>query len=292
MIYSMTGHGKAERAFEGFHIDVEIRSVNNRYSDVSIRLPRIFSDREQDAKDLIRKEISRGKITATVSLNSAEETSIPVAIDDIAVRGYLALLKKLKEDLQISGNITLDHLLHFSDIFTTSIQDDKSEEIWGKILETIRTAVGHLRQAKRTEGKELAKDIKKRVELLEKNITRIQKLARANQKKEFKNLKKRVQTLVDSKKLDEARLAQEIALIADKMDVTEECVRFHSHNKFFSETLTSGNGGGRRLNFLLQEMNREANTIGSKAKDIVISHLAVRLKEEVEKIREQVQNIE
>jgi uncharacterized protein (TIGR00255 family) len=291
-IASMTGYGRAFRSFNGYNISVELRSVNNRYCDIVSHLPRVILQYEQEVKDLIRQSISRGKINVNISISGLEVQKLDLKIDETAARGYYQLLQKLCDVIGVKQEINLGYLLNFSDIIIYDSSEKGEEELWEQVKNVLSEAVKNLKKTRIKEGNELAKDISDRVKAMNKTLDKIEKLSKNSSKEELKKLKKRIKTLVDSKNYDSGRLEMEMALIADKIDITEECVRFKSHNKLFLDTLKTGEGGGRKLNFILQEMNREANTISAKTNNVGISHFAVNLKEEIEKIREQVQNIE
>ncbi|RME00811.1 MAG: DUF1732 domain-containing protein, partial [Calditrichaeota bacterium] len=185
-----------------------------------------------------------------------------------------------------------EHLLSFSDIFMQDSLADLPEEAWNCIEEAIEKALIELNAMRQREGQEIEADLRKRIEFLSRYIEKIEELSEGRSEKEFEQLQHRLRSMIKNGELDPARLELEIALLADRVDVTEECIRFKSHNKLFLESLEKPEPVGRKLNFLLQEMNREANTIGAKANDAEIAHLVVQIKEEVEKLREQVQNIE
>jgi uncharacterized protein (TIGR00255 family) len=207
-------------------------------------------------------------------------------------KAYKRLLVELQHELEIPGEIGIEHVIALPDLITMEGNEEKAEETWAVVLHSLENALHELVEMRHREGQELLVDLKKRLELLENNITNIESVAVDRSHTAMDKLRERVSNLMKNKEIDEGRLEQEIALLADRLDITEECVRFHSHNKLFLESLESKEAPGRKLNFLLQEMNREANTIGAKASDAQISHIVVAVKEEIEKIREQVQNIE
>ncbi|HFE53873.1 MAG TPA: DUF1732 domain-containing protein, partial [Bacteroidetes bacterium] len=199
---------------------------------------------------------------------------------------------ELRSELDLAGEVTLDHLLNFPDVITAEGVEEEIEGMWEPISGAVARAMESLREMRRQEGIALEKDLRERVDRLEAVVKEIEKIAEERRDEQFRKLKERVRQLLEDEQIDAERLNTELALIVDRMDVTEECVRFHSHNEQFLKALEAAEPVGRRLNFLLQEMNREATTIGSKAYSAEISHRVVQLKEEIEKIREQVQNIE
>ena len=293
MIASMTGYGRGEVKKESKEIIVEVRSLNNRFLDISIRLPKTLSVFEEEARNIARQYLTRGRINIVINIkesnndkNFSGKANLELAQD------YLKQLLSLKKELNLSGKVKLEHLLAFSDIFLPDVDEDVSDKTWNYIKKALIKALEDLKKMRLSEGKELSADLISRIEKLDKNIKKIEKLSKSRTDKELIKLKERIANLQLSDELDEGRLELEIAILASKLDVTEECIRIKSHNKMFLEILSSDEPVGRKLNFLLQEMTRESNTIGAKACDAEISHLVIDIKEEVEKLREQVQNIE
>ena len=292
MVSSMTGFGEGETEARGVTIAVEVRSVNSRFLEVTARLPRSLSQREAEIKDAVKKRIERGKVTVVVSVERTDGGEIPLRVDANAARAYWGLLKDLRKAVRSKESVKLDHLLRFSDIFGQDESADADEEEWGHVTKALDQALDGLVRMRSDEGGELHRDLKQRIARLESEIDRAETLSRSQVPAERERLQERIAQLREKSDLDEGRLELEVALLADKLDVTEECVRFRSHNKFFLEALESEASVGRKLNFLVQEMNREVNTIGSKSSSSEIAHLVVGMKEELEKIREQLQNIE
>ena len=293
MIASMTGYGRGEVKKAGKEIFVEVRSLNNRFLDISVRLPKPLSGFEEDARNIVRKYLTRGRINLVV--NVKEFTNDKDSFNKVNIelaKNYVKQLKGLKKELHLVGKIRLKHLLVFSDIFLPDVEEEVSEQTWTDIKQALIQALENLKQMRFSEGKQLSIDLIKRIKNLDKNIQEIEKLSNFRVDNELIKLRERIASLEVNEELHEGRLELEIAILASKLDVTEECIRFKSHNKLFLEILDSEGIVGRKLNFLLQEMTREANTIGAKACDAKISHLVINIKEEVEKLREQVQNIE
>ncbi|MEW6511272.1 MAG: YicC/YloC family endoribonuclease [Bacteroidota bacterium] len=291
MIASMTGYGRGEASSDGISISVELRTVNSRFLEVTARLPRSLSLRETEIKDIIRKRISRGKVTLMASVDRGDNGEIPLAINASAAKAYYRLLTKLRQAVRVKERVKLEHLLQFSEIFEQRELENTDEKEWEVLQDAMRAALDSLDGMRRNEGTELERDFRARIALLEDRLTRVEELSRARVPAEKVRLRERIQQLMEGP-LDEGRLEMEVALLADRLDVTEECVRFRSHNKFFLDVIASAGAAGRKLNFLVQEMNREANTIGSKSSDTEIAHIVVGMKEELERIREQLQNIE
>jgi uncharacterized protein (TIGR00255 family) len=292
MIASMTGFGRGEAHRGGITISVELRTVNNRFLEVATRLPRSLSLRENDVKELIRRKISRGKVNVIASVEKEGNGSAGLELNSSAARAYYKLLVQLRRTLKLKGTVKLEHMLQFSEIFEQTETGGTDEKEWMVLQESLGTALGALAEMRQAEGGELERDFRARIALLDERLAQIERLSAGQVPAERKRLRERVAQLIEKAPVDEGRLELEIALLADRLDVTEECVRFRSHNKFFLEALALPEPAGRKLNFLIQEMNREANTIGSKSSATEIAHLVVNMKEELEKIREQLQNIE
>jgi uncharacterized protein (TIGR00255 family) len=293
LISSMTGYGRSELSKRGTTVSVEVRSVNSRYLDVTTRLPRTLSHREKDVKDIVRSFMSRGNINVTVKLERESNGETPLKINASAAKSYYKLLTDLRKIVKSREAVKLEHLLSFSEILEPVDVEEVDSKQWELVDEAIRKALKELNTMRINEGKELTKDFEKRVQWINETLDQIEKLSIDRIPEERKKLQQRVTELLGDKNvIDQNRLELEITLLADKLDITEECVRYRTHNKFFLEAIEKEESPGRKLNFLIQEMNREANTIGSKANDASIAHLVVKIKEELERIREQLQNIE
>jgi len=292
MIASMTGYGRGERTANGIAVVVEVRSVNSRFLEIASRLPRSLSLRENEIKELVREKISRGKISLVTTVERENNAELPLRVNISAARTYYKLLNQLRKAVKLKEPVKLDHLLKFSEVIEQGEIENTDEQEWRVFRDALLRALEQLQRMREKEGAELRKDFEERIHGLEQKIDQIQEHSRLQIPAERERLRERVAQLVSSESVDQGRLEMELALLADRLDVTEECVRFRSHNKFFLEALRSEDAAGRKLNFLVQEMNREANTIGSKSSLTEISHLIVSVKEELEKIREQLQNIE
>lgn len=292
MIASMTGFGRGESKHNGMVVSAEIRSLNHRFLDVELHLPKSLWAFERELKGIISSGLSRGKVNATIMIKGEEIASAGLTIDKKLATTYIKLLNELKDDLKIDDSIKLEQLLNFPDIITVDTSKELDETVWAAVKTAIELAMVDLKDMRLKEGLEINNDLESRVAAIEDKIVTIESSSKEKSKEEFEKLKKRVEELASAEIINEGRLEMEIALIAEKVDTTEECIRFKSHNKLFLELLKNGKSEGRKLNFLVQEMHREANTIGSKANDASIAHLVVGIKEEVEKLREQIQNIE
>jgi uncharacterized protein (TIGR00255 family) len=218
---------------------------------------------------------------------------VPLKVNKAAAKSYYKLLNEIRKSVKLREHVKLEHLLTFSDVLEPVEEEETDETEWELVQESVRQALESLNAMRAQEGRELACDLEKRICWMDETLNEVEKLSQERIPEERKNLQERIAEVVKDKfVIDQNRLELEIALMVDKLDITEECVRYRSHNKFFLEALNKNEAAGRKLNFVVQEMNREANTIGSKSSDATIAHLIVGLKEELEKIREQLQNIE
>lgn len=288
----MTGYGHGEASGEGITAIAEVRSVNSRYFEVNTRLPRSLSLRENDVREIVRAKAGRGKINVVVSIERESGDAIPLKINKSAAKSYIKLLNDLRKTSGIKEKVTLDHLLKFSEVIEAGELESADEKEWAVAEKALGSALDEMRLMRQKEGNELRKDLESRIQSLEGKIELVEGLSKESIPEQRDRLRERVQQLLTNGTVDENRLELEIAFLADKLDVTEECVRFRSHNKFFLEALINEESAGRKLNFLVQEMNREANTIGSKAANATVAHHVVDIKEELEKVREQLQNVE
>lgn len=291
MIISMTGYGNAEFEKDGISYSSEIRSLNSKFLEISIKLPRVHSQRENEVRELVRKYINRGKILVSATLDRTAGANLPIDIDEESLKYINQLFKKIKKVTKSKEKIKIDHFLHFSEIFQH--KDEEISEIeFQNLLICIEQSLQKLMEMKAQEGKELEKDLLKRIDTIENNVLRIEEIWSNKASEEFEKLKEKASKLLSDIEIDQSRLELELVLLLDKMDITEECVRLKSHIKFFRESIYKEEPGGRRLGFLAQELLREANTISSKSNNAEISQIVVLIKEEIEKIKEQVQNIE
>lgn len=292
MIISMTGFGKASKTIKRMNINVELRSINAKFLEVSSRTPMVFNDKEMEIKEVIGQKISRGKINVTISIDKNISDSVNLQIQPEVVKEYFKLLSQIKKATGIKEEIRLEHLLKFSEVFKPEVNDEL-EEKWDDIKKILALAVSDLYKMKLVEGKNLEKDILNRVNMISKRLTSIVKLSAINIKENKERLLEKVNNLINGTvQIDQARLEYEITMISDRMDITEEVVRANSHIEYFKKNVREKELSGRRLNFLVQEINREINTIASKSNNSNISQLVVEMKEELEKIKEQLQNVE
>jgi uncharacterized protein (TIGR00255 family) len=292
MIFSMTGFGRSELKQNGLEVQVEIRSLNHRFLEVEIRAPKHVLVFEQEIKDLVRSHLSRGRVNVTIAAKGEEEPTAGLAVDKALAATYIRLLRELQKELKLEGGIKLEQLLTLPDIITYESTKPAESNIWAPLKQAIEMALQDLKNMRLKEGEEIKKDLQSRILGIDAIIKSIEEHSKNKSAQALERLKERVSSLLKLEGLDAGRLEMEVALMADKLDVTEECTRFKSHNALFLDYLENGKSEGRKLNFLLQEMHREANTIGAKANDAAIAHYVVEIKEEVEKLREQVQNLE
>lgn len=292
MVTSMTGFGRGENSKDGLTAVIETRSLNSRYLEISSNLPKRLAHRELDLREIVRKKISRGKISLNIAVDDTRSTSTSVKLNEKALNEYHAALTEVKKQLKMKETIKLEHILSIPDIFSSTDTNGSTDDEWDLIAKALGVALDRLNDMRRKEGRELARDLHNRVKDIEKNTEKIENLAVERVPQERLRLRERIAKLFESDEIDEQRLELEIVMLADKLDISEELVRLRSHIKFFIEALKGNDQAGRTINFLLQEMHREINTIGSKANDAAISHIVVAVKEDLERIREQVQNIE
>jgi len=293
MILSMTGFGKAEDNFNGKKYSIEIRSVNNRFCEISFKYPKYLFSRDIELKEIIKQRISRGKINISLNIENGSDSDLNLVVNKEATKSYLKILKSLKKTIGTKEKIRLDHLLNFSDVFKTQQEQDIDEKEYVFICNLLSDTIDDLMKMKKKEGDFIRKDISKRIDLIERETIVVSDLSRERIPRAKEIFREKVRSVIENQSIiDEKRLELELILLSDKLDVTEECTRLKSHISYFRECIDSEKPMGRRLNFLLQEMNREVNTIASKIMDSEISQKATLLKEELEKIREQIQNVE
>ena len=292
MILSMTGYGKGSASNSNWQADAEVKSINSRYLEIFLKYPSILANKEYELRELIKSKIKRGKLNVSIQIkkNGSDETNI--SLDESRLKNYVSLIKKVKKTAKLNDKIKLEHILMSRDIFSASVEEIDEQE-FAIIKQAISNSLDFLLEMKRNEGTELEKDLKKRIRSIEENLTKIEAEAEPSVGEHFNKYKEKVKNLLDeNQSINNERLETELAIMAERADITEECVRLRSHIKFFKDSLQKEEDPGRKLNFLCQEMNREANTISSKTLSTSITHYSVHIKEEIERIREQIQNIE
>jgi uncharacterized protein (TIGR00255 family) len=291
MIKSMTGYSKADANSGGSNVTLEIKSVNGKNLDLTTRMPRDLAFRENEMKDIVRKFTTRGSVTIYINIDN-DKTKSSVNFDKDAAQATWNELGELKQSLKLKETIKLDHLFKFSDSFISKEVDKDEEQLWKAVKDALYAALKDFDRMRTAEGKHLFQDMNKRIGNIHEATKKAETRGLERIPEEREKMRDRIAKLFENEEIDEHRLQMEIVVMADKLDITEECVRLYSHLKQFREFMESKQPQGRKLNFLLQEMNREVNTIGSKANDPEISYLVVGMKEEIERVREQVQNVE
>ncbi|MEM9998482.1 MAG: YicC/YloC family endoribonuclease [Bacteroidota bacterium] len=290
----MTGFGRGTARVESTEVTVELRSVNGRFCEVTVRGPRALGAYEDQIRNGLRDRLQRGKVTVSITLQQATAEA-PLKVNAAAAQGYATLLRSLHRaaDLPEDGSapITLDHLLRFNDVFVPDESDEADEAAWAATQQAVDDAAAALEAMRRREGEALRVDLAARADVIEAELAAVEVRAPQRVTEHQAALRERLAALLADDRLNPDRLETEIAVLADKMDVTEECVRLRAHLDGFRAALAADEPVGRRLNFLAQEFNREINTIASKANDAEMAARAVTMKEELEKIREQVQNV-
>ena len=292
MVRSMTGYGHAQATLHGRDISVEIRSVNHKYFDFSVRTPRGYSFVEDKIRNFVKGRVSRGKIDVYVTILTVEETAAQVILNQSLAEGYIRALRELGQEFGLTDDISISSVARYTDIFTVKKQEQDEDEVWNDLQSVLGEAVEHFIAMRQTEGVKLRDDVINRMEHILDVVGQIEQLSPQTLEAYTARLRAKIEELKGDASIDEQRLLTEIAIFADKIAVDEETVRLRSHFDQMSHMLTSGEAVGRKLDFIVQEMNREANTIGSKCQNSDIAHLVVEIKAEIEKIREQIQNIE
>lgn len=297
MLKSMTAFGRARRMSDdgSRDITIELKSVNSRYLDCTVRLPRAFSYLEEKIKAYVSdRGVVRGKLEIYVSIDVLENNGMCVDLDTAAAESYIAALKKLRDEFGLKDDISVMRVAANRDLFIVKKPDDDAEKDWNDIRPTLDEALGAFIAAREREGANLEADIYKKIDNIKANLKNIAALSDADTKGYYSKLQARIKQFLSDNDIEiaEQRILTEAAIFADRVAIDEEIVRLESHFKAFDEIIATPEPAGRKLDFLLQEMNRETNTIGSKANDAAIAKLVVANKNELEKIREQIQNIE
>lgn len=293
MIKSMTGFGRGEFSNELYNFRVEIKAVNHRYNDIIVKMPRHISYFEENVKKIIKKEISRGKIDVFINLDYINESAIEIKVDVPLAKSYKSALEGLSAELNLEDNVRLFNILGLSEVIKTERKELDEDTVWTCLKEALSIALKDIMGMKIVEGEELKNDMVSKLNRIESIVLEIEKRSPLVVLEYKDKLKERINELLDKEiNIDEDRITSEVVIFADKSNINEEIVRLKSHVKQFLSILDEKDSVGRKLDFLIQEMNREINTIGSKANDMLISQNVVEIKSELEKIREQVQNVE
>ena len=291
MIKSMTGYGRAKLSKDDREYQIEIKSVNHRYLYISVRIPKQLSYLEETIKKEIAKKVKRGKIDVFVTFENNSLEGKEIKINTELAKAYIDELKKLAEKENILSDIQVTEISKYPDVLNIqSSQDD--EKITEEVLETVTIATDNLVQMRETEGNKISEDLLKRLNIINKKVEEIAKLSTGLIEEYVVKLEERINEILKNQEIDKTRLAQEVVIYADKCSIEEEVTRLNSHISQFKNLLNSNEAIGKKLDFIIQEMNRETNTIGSKANNLEITNGVIDIKTEIENIREQVQNIE
>lgn len=292
MIRSMTGYGRGEQQLHGRAITVELRSVNNRYLDCSVKIPRSYVFSEEAIKTLVQKEIARGKVDVFVAIDGSAAEKVAVNLNQSVADGYYAALCQLRDTYQLRDDISVSLLSRFPDVFVVEKEKEDLETVTEDICLVLADAIADFNEMRQREGTRLAQDLVDRAETIRGLLTQVEARSPQIVEEYREKLRQRMAEVLQTTQIEESRILTEAAIFADKVAVDEETVRLRSHLAQLDEMLRAGGAIGRKLDFLIQEFNREANTIGSKCSDVDTARIVVDIKGEIEKIREQVQNIE
>ena len=292
MVRSMTGYGRGEIEENGVRVTAELRSLNNRFLEFVPKLPKFLAPLEDEIKRIVAARVNRGRILLTLGWEEAGEPAENVVLDKPVADAYYKLLTEVKQAYNLAGEIDLATFAALPDLLKREIKEWEPSQALVLAKEALTIALDDLIEMKSREGEAIARDLEARVNLTLSNVDEIEERSPQRVEEVRKRLVARLKELSDQGEYNEAVIAQEVVIFAERSDCTEECVRYRVHCKNFNDYLREGGAVGRKLNFLLQEMSREANTIGSKAQDAEISQNAVLIKDQLEKIREQIQNIE
>lgn len=292
MLKSMTGYGRQETVTEGKKILVEIKSVNHRFSDYNIKVPRHLGFLEDRVRKYASENVTRGKIDIYVAVESYDEADKDITLNEELARNYIEVLKELRDKFGLCDDISVSNVARYTDIFKTERREEDQEEIWRLVRSVMSEALDAFVAMREREGERIERDLRERIALMSELAKKVDERSPQTVAEYRDKLYIKIKELLEDREIDEARVLTEVAIFADKVAVNEETVRLSSHFEEFYQILDSGEPAGRKLDFLIQEINREVNTIGSKANDIEIAKIVVTLKGEIEKLREQIQNIE
>ncbi|MBR0140813.1 MAG: YicC family protein [Ruminococcus sp.] len=292
MLKSMTGYGRAQKIINGRDILVEIRSVNHRYYEYSSRIPRAYGYIDEKLKAQLKTGITRGKVEISVTINNIESKDTQIAVNKAVAEGYINALRSISEEFQLRDDLALSKLIKLPDIFNVQKTPDDEEQVWEDISQVSSEALEKFVSMREKEGEKLKEDVLGKSQIILGMVRKVEEFSPKTVENYRNRLYQKLSEILESKDIDQQRILTESAVFAEKIAVDEETVRLRSHISQLDEMLDSDDAVGRKLDFIVQEMNREVNTIGSKAQDINITRLVVDMKAEIEKIREQIQNIE
>lgn len=289
---SMTGYGRSRQVLDGREITVEIRSVNHRYLEYSARIPRMYGYLEEKLKTFLQSSVSRGKVEVTVSIQNLTGGDTVVQINQALAKGYLDAMRSQAESLGLTDDLTLSTLTRFNDVFTLQKLEEDQQVIWNGVQQVAQQALDQFLEMRHREGERLKLDLLQKLDLLKEHVAAVEEQSPKTVAAYRERLLQKMEELLADRCIDQQRILLEAGLYAEKIAVDEETVRLKSHLDQFAQMMEQSGPVGRKLDFLVQEINRETNTIGSKAQDLAVTRRVVEMKSEIEKIREQIQNIE
>jgi len=292
MLKSMTGYGRCSDSVNGFEISFEIRSVNNRYLDTNIRLPRIYGYLEEKIKKAIQKRAARGKVDAFLTVERPAGDTAEIVLDEALAAQYVSALRKIAENHGLRDDISVSSVARFSDIFSKKTKEDDEDAVWTAVEPVVEKALDAFLAMREKEGKNLFCDLDARLDRMEQILEEIKTHSASALSEYREKLEIRLKEYLADTQIDESRLLTEVGIIADKIDTGEEITRLASHIDQFRKLIRQDTPSGRTMDFLTQELNREVNTIGSKCSQLAVTALVIEAKNEIERIREQIQNIE
>lgn len=292
MIKSMTGYGRYSDSIDGFEISFEIRSVNNRYLDTNIRLPRIYGYLEEKIKKAIQKKAARGKVDAFLTVERPAGETAEIVLDEALAAQYVGALRKIAENHGLRDDISVSSVARFSDIFSKKVKEDDEDAVWNAVESVVEKALDAFLAMREKEGENLFRDLDARLDKMEQILEKIKAHSATALSEYREKLETRLKEYLADTQIDESRLLTEVGIIADKIDTGEEITRLGSHIDQFRKLIRQDTPSGRTMDFLTQELNREVNTIGSKCSQLEVTSLVIEAKNEIERIREQIQNIE
>lgn len=292
VLKSMTGYGRNEAVIDGKKITCEIKSVNHRYSDYSIKVPRYYGFMEDKVRQYVSQYISRGKVDVYISIESYDTSDRQIRLNKDLAKSYIDALAELRDEFSLKDDISVSVVSRYSDIFKSEKVEEDEDKLWEAVVDVAKPMMEQFVSMREREGERIEKDLCNRVEYMKTLCKKIDARSPQTVEEYRDKLYSKIKEVLGDRSIDEARVLTEVAIFADKIAVNEETVRLESHFKEFYDIITKNEPAGRKLDFLIQEINREVNTTGSKCNDIEISKLVVELKGEIEKLREQIQNIE
>ena len=292
MVLSMTGYGRAEKVLNGRNITVELRSVNSRFFEYSSRIPRTCAFLEDKLKKLVASKVSRGKVELSLTVQSITAADTVVTVNWQLAESYKKAMQEMADRLELKNDLTAGMLARFPDVLSQTAAPTDPDALWADVEQVAQCAVDAFVAMRAVEGEKLKADVAGRLDTVEALVARIEQNTEGRVQAYTERLYTRLRELLEDRTIDDARIVTEAAIFADKTAIDEETVRLHSHVAQFRSILELNEPVGRKLDFLTQELNRESNTIGSKCQDVNITRLVVELKSEIEKIREQIQNME